>query len=383
MSEGPVYNTRYRIEIGKAPSGTANLVGLVLKANSAVKQDGHVFTGSCEARRVARIFKDVDMIRAGKWDIKMSFTRDGRELIPGSSEFMRDCPPEDLEGWQPPVPPGEPSTARPPAPPPSSAQPAPRAAPIPQASAPTRPSQEETELEGTSIPWQYGADYRVQDEDKLNTLARKKREPKDGKLKIQLGPLSDRQYLIEPNRGRGGGWKASRMFPDRDREVIATDPHYSRCVQAVRQYERRRAVAALEGAEALAEVLQPNRPAAAPKASPTKPVQVSGPVPTPTATSQKPFRLWSLKPGTSTRWSLELSDGVSEAGDDLEELLARTWAREPEATFVVGWTGQLPKIKREVAPLPPLPALPDPVDVPNGLADLGHDLLGEEDEAAL
>lgn len=373
MTDGPSYNTRYRIEIIKAGNGTANRLALVLRSMSAVKQDGAVFTGTCEARRVARIYRDVEVLREGKWDIKMSFTRDGRELIPGSAEFMRDCPSEDLEGFAMPTP-GQAAAAR--------TAPAQPAASVTSAGPQVELDESLEGLEGTSIPWPYGSDYRIQDEGKLDTLARKNRVPKDGKLKIQLGPLSDRHYLIEPKRERGGGWKASRMFPDRDREEIATDKHYNRCVQAVKAYERKRALAAVSGAVSIAEAIRPGSATAPGGSKPSSLLDKPAGVPVNTGVaSQKPLRWWTLKPGTTTRWTLELADGTKESGDDLEELMARTWAREPDVVSVMGWAGQRPKAAP--VPLPPLLNLATPpaedVVPSEKLRELGRALLGEDE----
>lgn len=195
--------------------------------------------------------------------------------------------------------------------------------------------------------WVYGAQYRPQDEEKLETLSRKAFGPKDhkSKIKITLGPDSDRRYVIEFARTEGGVWVAYRMGADyADRKEVGRGQRFGAAVHGIIEHERK--LWAPRAPKVKAQTPQAQTPQVQ-----TAPVQTA---PAQTAPAPEAFIMCMLVPGGRAagdpRWAVVLRDQVIAVGDDLEVVLAQAKTAVPSALLVVGWNGTLPRPVFKEAP---------------------------------
>lgn len=369
MDGQPAYDTRFKVVVERAPRTAIRNLQMMLGANGSYKQDENVFTGTCEYRRAYKILDGITVLREGdKWDIHLEMSRNGQPLdlavvaasnpdIPAPEMRLPPMPPAPTEAPSRPLttPRGVPAAPR--APLPAPASPAP---PGPM----TRAPRTDEMLVGTSVPWPYGDVYRPEDAGKLDTIARKPRSRKEGKLKIQLGRNQDHQYLVEPNRGPEGGWVASRLQREGDRQRIAHDAEFRRCVYAIQKDMQDRASAVL--------MLSRTAPAEPPDTTPRPiPVAPFASVPMPQAAAapqgvapsvgpRPSFALWTLgageAPGT-TRWCATGTDGSRYESEDLELLLYQLHEASGGNRVVIGWDGQRPPPRVVPEVLPALPAV--------------------------
>lgn len=199
--------------------------------------------------------------------------------------------------------------------------------------------------EGVHGVWAFGNGYRPVDADKLDAEAKKRLAFRDGKQKISLGVNSERKYMIEPDRTRGG-WTATRLTEEFGaREFLGNAEVYRDAVAFVQVFEEKRATPTHTSAAA------PVAPvAAAPVATP---VVAPTPIPTPAsvATASTPvsapapaggFAMGLLTPAPNARWKIEHNGKVLAYGDNLEAVMraARAAAGDPPM-FVMGWNGQI------------------------------------------
>ena len=405
---GAMKDTKCSITVLAVPKGNTRMLRILLKgygtAGVTASEDGTEFSFNVERRKAAEVLFKIRKL----WNeeqIRVTFAQNGQDI---TDKVVTEPPPKPVtdeaaatrtqamvakaraaqapaqapqaQGAKPPgQPPGQQAWgwkdgARD-ATPPVVPVPAPPRTPPAAAAAGAAAA-----VEGKNGVWTFGNGYRTVDADKIDTQMKRKVVQRDGKQKITLGVNSDRQYLIEPDRVRGG-WSTSRLVSDfNGREYLGNAPDYRSAVMFVRDYEEQRAQTAPEAPAAPAPATAPVAPTV-PSAPAVPAARLPAPAPAPTAGG---FAMVMLSPSTipgTPRWAVMRGAMLLAASDDLEQAIAAAYQVSGSPMLVVGWNGQSPAKRTRRAEtvaavtVPP----PPPEDEGEGLEDSAEDEVDPEE----